>query len=89
MDILIFYLLIINALAFLLMLIDKRKAVKKAWRIPEATLLGIAILGGSLGAVLAMRLFRHKTLHLKFSLGLPVLLVAHILLLIFLFTKAA
>lgn len=89
MDILIFYLLIINALAFLLMLIDKRKAVKKAWRIPEATLLGIAILGGSLGAVLAMRLFRHKTLHLKFSLGLPVILVAHILLLIFLFTKAA
>ena len=83
------YLLIINALAFLLMLIDKRKAVKKAWRIPEATLLGIAILGGSLGAVLAMRLFRHKTLHLKFSLGLPVILVAHILLLIFLFTKAA
>ena len=75
MNILIIYLLIINALSFLLMLTDKRRAVKKAWRIPEATLLGIAAIGGSLGAVVGMRLFRHKTLHLKFALGLPLLLV--------------
>lgn len=84
MDILIYYLLIINALAFLLMLADKRKAVKKVWRIPEATLLAVAAIGGSLGAILGMRLFRHKTLHLKFSLGLPLMLAAHILLLILL-----
>lgn len=80
MNILFIYLLIINALSFLLMLTDKRKAVKKARRIPEATLLGIAAIGGSLGAVVGMRLFHHKTRHLKFSLGLPLLLVLHIIL---------
>lgn len=85
MNILIIYLLIINALSFLLMLTDKRRAVKKAWRIPEATLLGIAAIGGSLGAVVGMRLFRHKTLHLKFALGLPLLLVLHIMLAVLLF----
>lgn len=78
MDILTYYLLIINALAFLLMLTDKRRARKNAWRIPEATLLGVAALGGSLGAVMGMRLFRHKTLHLKFSVGLPLMLALHI-----------
>ncbi len=80
MNILIIYLLIINALSFLLMLTDKRRAVKNAWRIPEATLLGIAAIGGSLGAVVGMRLFRHKTRHLKFALGLPLLLALHIML---------
>lgn len=89
MDILITYLLIINAVSFLFMLIDKRKAVKKAWRIPEATLLGIAALGGSLGAMVAMRLFRHKTRHLKFALGLPFLLAVHIILLLLLYIKTA
>lgn len=89
MDILITYLLIINALSFLFMLTDKRKAVKKAWRIPEATLLGIAAMGGSLGAVLGMRLFRHKTKHPKFAVGLPVLLAIHILLLLYLYVKTA
>ena len=89
MDILIIYLLIINAVSLLFMLIDKRKAVKKAWRIPEATLLGIAAIGGSLGAVLAMRLFRHKTLHPKFAIGLPVLLAVHIIVLLLLYIKTA
>lgn len=78
------YLLIINAAAFLFMLADKIKAKRKAWRIPEATLLWLAALGGSLGATMAMRLFRHKTQHPKFALGLPLLLLTHILLLIFL-----
>lgn len=82
MDILMIYLLIINALAFLLMLTDKQRARKNAWRIPEATLMGVAALGGSLGAVLGMRLFRHKTKHLKFSLGIPLMLAIHILLVI-------
>lgn len=80
MEILVTYLLIINAVAFLLMHIDKQRAIKKAWRIPESTLLGIAAIGGSLGALIAMRLFRHKTLHLKFSVGLPLLLALHIML---------
>lgn len=84
MDILITYLLIINAFSMLLMLADKRRAIKKAWRIPEATLLGIAAIGGSLGALIAMRLFRHKTRHLKFALGLPLLVALHIILIVIL-----
>lgn len=68
------YLLIVNALAFLLMLIDKQKAKKKKWRIPESTLMGFAAIGGSIGALLGMYTFRHKTLHKKFSIGIPVIL---------------
>lgn len=78
------YLIIINAAAFLLMLTDKKKAMKHAFRIPEATLLGVAVIGGSLGAVLGMRIFRHKTRKLKFTLGLPLLLAVHMILLYFL-----
>ena len=89
MDILLFYLVIINAAAFTLMLADKQKARKKAWRIPERTLLGIAAAGGSLGACLAMQLFRHKTRHLKFAVGIPVMLVVHCALLVILCTKTA
>ena len=84
MDAIHAYLLLINALTFLLMLVDKWKARKKAWRILEATLLTVAALGGSLGATIGMHLFRHKTRKLKFSLGLPLMLIAHILLLYFL-----
>ena len=67
------YLILINALALVLMLADKRKAQKNCWRIPEKVLMTVAILGGSLGAILGMRLFRHKTLHPKFSIGLPLI----------------
>ena len=77
-DFLITYLILINAAAFLLMLLDKWKARRGAWRIPEATLLGIALLGGSIGAIAGMNLFRHKTKHLKFSIGLPVILALQI-----------
>ena len=84
MDALYAYLLLINALAFLLMLADKRKAKKKAWRIPESTLLTIAALGGSLGATAGMYLFRHKTRKPHFFIGLPVMVMAHILLLLIL-----
>lgn len=69
------YLCIINALSFLLMLIDKQKARKKRWRIPEKTLLGVCVIGGSLGGLLGMYLLRHKTLHKRFSVGIPVMLV--------------
>lgn len=89
MDICIIYLFITNAAAFLLMLADKRRAVKGTWRIPESTLMGIAAIGGSLGAVIAMRLFHHKTRHPKFYIGLPVLLAVHILLLVWLLIKTA
>ncbi len=83
MDYLILYLFIINAVSFLLMLTDKRRAIKNRWRIPEATLLFTAAIGGSLGGLLAMKLFRHKTRHQKFSLGLPLLLALHTILLIY------
>ena len=86
MDALMAYLLIINAMAFLFMLVDKHKAQKNAWRIPEASLLTLAILGGSLGATLGMRIFRHKTRKPQFSLGLPVILIFHILLLVWFVT---
>ena len=78
------YLIIINAAAFLLMLADKLKAKRGAWRISEATLLGMAAIGGSVGALAGMYLFRHKTRHLKFTLGIPLILLAQIVLLIFL-----
>lgn len=76
----ILYLLLINAAAFLLMRIDKQKARKKRWRIPESTLMLTAALGGSIGALAGMYTFRHKTKHLKFTLGIPVILVLQILL---------
>jgi uncharacterized membrane protein YsdA (DUF1294 family) len=71
---LIIYLVLINAAAFILMLADKQKARKNRWRIPEATLMGVALLGGSIGAIIGMYAVRHKTKHLKFSVGLPVIL---------------
>lgn len=76
MKLLSFYLLIINALGFLLMLVDKWKARKNRWRVRESTLLLIAALGGSVGSLAGMYLFRHKTLHLKFTLGIPLILAA-------------
>lgn len=78
------YLIIVNAAAFLLMLADKLKAKRGAWRIPEATLMGIAAIGGSVGSLAGMYLFRHKTKHIKFTLGIPVILIGQIALVIWL-----
>lgn len=89
MKLLLIYLVIINAAGFCFMLIDKHRAKQNLWRIPEKTLLITAVLGGSLGVLMGMRIFRHKTLHLKFSLGVPALLILHIVILIFLWTKTA
>lgn len=75
---LLLYLLIINAIGFLLMLADKRMAQKNLWRIPESTLLTAAVFGGSIGALAGMYVFRHKTKHLKFTLGVPLILIAQI-----------
>ena len=78
------YLILVNAAALLLMLSDKLKAKRGAWRIPEATLMCVALLGGSIGALLGMKLFRHKTRHLKFTLGIPFILFCQIMLVIWL-----
>lgn len=73
------YLIIINAAAFILMLADKHKARKKKFRIPEATLMGAAALGGSIGALIGMYTVRHKTRHIKFTLGIPLILAVQVL----------
>ena len=80
MRLLILYLLIMNATGVISMLMDKRKAKKKLWRIPEATLLCIAALGGSVGSLVGMYAFRHKTKHVKFTLGIPAILIAQLIL---------
>lgn len=69
---LIIYLIVVNLAAFAMYGIDKQKAIRRQWRISEATLISIAVLGGGIGAFLGMRIFRHKTRHMKFVLGVPV-----------------
>ena len=74
------YLFLINFIAFCLYGADKRRAKKGMWRIPERRLIGAAVLGGSLGALAGIRVFHHKTLHKKFTVGVPLILTAQILL---------
>ena len=81
------YLLIINIIAFLMMAIDKWKAKKEKWRIPEKYLFLSAILGGSIGAIAGMCIFRHKTKHLTFMIGMPVILALQITLALFISFK--
>ena len=78
-----FFLIGINVLTFLLYGIDKWKARRGKWRIPEDTLIWLAIVGGSIGALLGMYLFRHKTQHRKFTLGVPAILVVQVVLMYF------
>lgn len=68
------------------MLVDKLKAKKNLWRIPEATLMTVAALGGSIGSLIGMYTVRHKTKHLKFTLGIPLILAAQVFLVIYLMT---
>lgn len=63
------------------MFLDKQKAKRHKWRISENTLIIISILGGSIGSIIGMQLFRHKTKHIKFKLGLPIILIMQIILL--------
>ena len=84
-----YYLLSVNALTFIAYGIDKWKARHGRWRIPEATLLLLAVLGGSPAALLAMRLFRHKTLHRKFRLGIPAILIVQLAAIIYLCLKGS
>ncbi len=81
------YFIAINCLAFALYGIDKQKARKGRWRISEKTLLCIAIAGGSLGALLGMHIFRHKTRHPQFRFGLPIILIIQLALAFFIYIK--
>ncbi len=76
---LIGYVIIMNLIGFFLMGIDKRKAVKRTFRIPESTLFIVALIGGSLGSLLGMYVFRHKTRHWYFVYGMPAILILHII----------
>lgn len=69
------YLVILNIIGFTIMGIDKSRAKRGAWRIPEKTLFLIAILGGSIGSILGMKQFRHKTKHKTFTIGMPAILI--------------
>ena len=76
----VIYLIVINLIAFGAMWLDKRKAKKGKWRIPENTLLLLVLLGGGVGGIAGMYVFRHKTQKAKFVIGFPVILVCEILL---------
>lgn len=79
---LIIYIIIINIISFLAMLIDKKKAEKGKWRIKESTLLILALIGGSIGAITGMYVFHHKTQKPKFFAGIPIIIVLQILIII-------
>ena len=85
--ILLYYLIFINLLAFLLMGLDKAKARRHRWRIPEKTLFLSAIIGGSIGAILGMQIFRHKTKHASFRIGMPCILLVHLALAAYMLLK--
>lgn len=72
------FLVAINAVAFFVYGIDKWKAKHSKWRIPEATLLGLAVIGGSIGAWLGMKVWHHKTMHKKFQYGIPLILAVQV-----------
>ena len=81
-----YYLFAINIVSFFLYGIDKYKAKKNKWRISEATLLMIAVIGGSIGAWVSMRLWHHKTMHKKFKYGIPLIIIMQIALVAYLHT---
>lgn len=82
--IVLFYVLAINLIAFLAYGIDKLKAKKNMWRIPEATLIWMAVAGGSIGAIIGMKVWHHKTLHKKFKFGIPAIIIIQIALISYL-----
>ena len=77
-NVLLYYLIAVNTLTFVVYGIDKWKAKQGSWRISEATLLTLAVIGGSIGALLGMKIWHHKTMHKKFKYGLPLILLAQI-----------
>ncbi|MGP4108355.1 DUF1294 domain-containing protein [Virgibacillus sp. L01] len=84
LNMIILFLIGVNAIAFILMGIDKKKAIRHKYRIPERTFWGLAILGGAIGALLGMKRYRHKTKHRLFVIGMPTLIVIHIILFVYL-----
>ena len=83
----LYYFLFINIITFMMYGIDKLKAKKGKWRISEATLLMMAIVGGSIGAWAGMRIWHHKTMHKKFRYGIPTIIIMQIALVVYLYTN--
>lgn len=83
----LYYLIFINIITFMMYGIDKLKAKKGKWRISEATLLMMAIVGGSIGAWAGMRIWHHKTMHKKFRYGIPTIIIMQIALVVYLYTN--
>lgn len=75
----IIYVCVINVIAFLMYGLDKVKAKRRQWRIPESTLLGVAVIGGSIGAFLGMQIFHHKTKKPKFYIGVPAIFILQVI----------
>lgn len=80
MKYLFIYLVVINLIGFVIMFIDKKRAIKKKYRIPEKNSFLVALIGGSLGTTLGMEMFRHKTRHWYFKWGMPLLLIIQLIL---------
>ena len=78
MNYFISYLVVVNLLNFIFFWNDKRRSKKEAWRIPEKTLIGLCLIGGSIGGFLGMRVFHHKTKHFLFAWGIPIILILQI-----------
>lgn len=87
MNIILYYLLAVNIATFFLYGIDKYKARKGRWRISEATLLLMAVIGGCIGAWAGMRLWHHKTMHKKFKYGIPIIIIIQVALAVYLLTN--
>lgn len=85
-NLLLLYFFIINLIGYFLMYLDKQKAKKDKWRIKESTLFIVSIIGGSIGTFLGMKVFRHKTKHLKFKVGIPFIIIVQALFIYFLNT---
>ena len=78
------FIAILNVITFLIYAIDKWKAKKNRWRIPESILLLLAVLGGSIGALMGMKIWHHKTMHKKFKYGIPLIMILQIGMLLYL-----
>lgn len=81
------YIILVNIIAFIMFGVDKYKARHNRWRIPEATLLCVAALGGSIGAWCGMKVWHHKTMHLKFKYGVPLIFILQVVLAIYIITN--
>ena len=85
-EIILIYLIVMNFAGLITMCVDKYRATSRQWRLSEKLLLGIAVFGGSIGSILGMIMFRHKTKHIQFIVGMPLILAAQIVIAILILT---